>query len=122
MHGARMQLGQAMTKEREKTTILATPNAESSMVAYVVALIRLLFLQSHLTFIQGYQGYDSQTYEADPTVSYSQKSQNQSHGAATGSAAAGGFGKKRQASSEPSPHVIFLGLDPDFSEADVCRL
>jgi hypothetical protein len=29
-------------------------------------------------------------------------------------------GKKRLVPSEPSPHVIFLGLDPDFSEADVC--
>ena len=30
-------------------------------------------------------------------------------------------GKKRQVPSEPSPHVIFLGLDPDFTEADVRR-
>ena len=29
--------------------------------------------------------------------------------------------KKRLVPSEPSSHVIFLGLDPDFSEADVCR-
>lgn len=35
---------------------------------------------------------------------------------------AAGFAKKRLAPSEPSPHVIFLGLDPDFTEADVCRL
>ena len=34
----------------------------------------------------------------------------------------GGFVKKRLVPSEPSPHVIFLGLDPDFTEADVCRL
>ncbi|KAH7930906.1 hypothetical protein BV22DRAFT_1078286 [Leucogyrophana mollusca] len=27
--------------------------------------------------------------------------------------------KKRLVPSEPSPHVIFLGLDPDFSEADL---
>ena len=33
-----------------------------------------------------------------------------------------GFNKKRLVPSEPSPHVIFLGLDPDFTEADVCRL
>lgn len=32
----------------------------------------------------------------------------------------GGFNKKRLIPSEPSPHVIFLGLDPDFTEADVC--
>ncbi|PPQ89061.1 hypothetical protein CVT25_006433 [Psilocybe cyanescens] len=31
---------------------------------------------------------------------------------------AGGFVKKRLVPSEPSPHVIFLGLDPDFTEAD----
>jgi hypothetical protein len=31
-------------------------------------------------------------------------------------------GKKRLVPSEPSPHVIFLGLDPAFTEADVCRL
>ncbi|TFK72554.1 hypothetical protein BDN72DRAFT_887183 [Pluteus cervinus] len=30
-----------------------------------------------------------------------------------------GFNKKRQTPSEPSPHVIFLGLDPDFNEADL---
>ena len=30
--------------------------------------------------------------------------------------------KKRLVPSEPSPHIIFLGLDPDFTEADVCRL
>ncbi|KAJ3565270.1 hypothetical protein NP233_g7739 [Leucocoprinus birnbaumii] len=30
-----------------------------------------------------------------------------------------GFNKKRLIPSEPSPHVIFLGLDPDFTEADV---
>lgn len=27
--------------------------------------------------------------------------------------------KKRMQASEPSPHVIFLGLDPDFTESDV---
>jgi RNA-binding protein 5/10 len=27
--------------------------------------------------------------------------------------------KKRLAPSEPSPHVIFLGLDTDFTEADL---
>jgi hypothetical protein len=32
------------------------------------------------------------------------------------------FKGKRLLPSEASPHVIFLGLDPDFTEADVCRL
>ena len=27
---------------------------------------------------------------------------------------------KRIVASEPSEHVIFLGLDPDFMESDVC--
>ncbi|KAJ2917647.1 hypothetical protein MD484_g2789, partial [Candolleomyces efflorescens] len=39
-----------------------------------------------------------------------------------GGGGGGGFTKKRIAPSEPSPHVIFLGLDPDFTEADVRRL
>ncbi|KAJ6611748.1 hypothetical protein B0H10DRAFT_2054936 [Mycena sp. CBHHK59/15] len=33
--------------------------------------------------------------------------------------AGGAFVKKRLQPSEPSPHVIFLGLDPDFTEADL---
>ncbi|KAK0210530.1 hypothetical protein DFS33DRAFT_1370964 [Desarmillaria ectypa] len=32
---------------------------------------------------------------------------------------AGGFPKKRLQPSDPSPHVIFLGLDTDFTEADL---
>lgn len=28
---------------------------------------------------------------------------------------------KRMMASEASQHVIFLGLDPDFMESDVCR-
>lgn len=31
----------------------------------------------------------------------------------------GAASKKRLVPSEASPHVIFLGLDPDFNEADV---
>ncbi|EAU88125.2 hypothetical protein CC1G_03797 [Coprinopsis cinerea okayama7 len=37
-----------------------------------------------------------------------------------GGGGGGGHPKKRLLPSEPSPHVIFLGLDPDFTEADVC--
>ena len=31
----------------------------------------------------------------------------------------GTYNKKRMVPSDPSPHVIFLGLDPDFTESDV---
>lgn len=34
----------------------------------------------------------------------------------------GPYNKKRMVPSEPSPHVIFLGLDPDFTESDVSRV
>lgn len=30
-----------------------------------------------------------------------------------------GYNKKRLVPSEASPHVIFLGLDPDFTESDL---
>lgn len=69
--------------------------------------------------LQGFQGYDtSQThddggYDRGHAQDYLQEERPQRTGFA---------GKKRLTPSEPSPHVIFLGLDPDFTEADVCSL
>ncbi|KNZ81458.1 RNA-binding protein 5-A [Termitomyces sp. J132] len=65
----------------------------------------------------GFQAYDtSQAYDtyvhdrnqqsADQSQDYGQDDRHQRN-------------KKRLVPSEPSPHVIFLGLDPDFTEADV---
>ena len=62
---------------------------------------------------QGYQGYDAGAMGEDYSAGY------EAHGGRN-AGAAGGFPKKRLLPSEPSPHVIFLGLDPDFTEADVC--
>ncbi|KAG6334939.1 hypothetical protein ID866_4156 [Astraeus odoratus] len=55
-------------------------------------------------------GYDQYQNKHD----YSQDNTDVRHGKGFSS-------KKRLVPSEPSAHVIFLGLDPDFSEADVCR-
>ncbi|KAF9264920.1 hypothetical protein L218DRAFT_972483 [Marasmius fiardii PR-910] len=61
----------------------------------------------------GYQAYDnSQAYEEtgyDTNYSHNQHGQGQ------------GFQHKgpKKRPSDPSPHVIFLGLDPDFTEADL---
>ncbi|GLB35284.1 putative glycine rich nucleic binding domain containing protein [Lyophyllum shimeji] len=69
----------------------------------------------------GFQGFDApQTYEdsshdrsnrqaGDHFQDYGQDDRHQRPG----------FNKKRLIPSEPSPHVIFLGLDPDFTEADL---
>ncbi|KIK63865.1 hypothetical protein GYMLUDRAFT_95422 [Collybiopsis luxurians FD-317 M1] len=59
----------------------------------------------------GYQGYD-------PSQAYEEYGQDHSQGQ-QGRGAAGGYPKKRLQPSEPSPHVIFLGLDPDFTESDL---
>jgi hypothetical protein len=74
---------------------------------------------------QGYEAYDStHSYTDGPYAddgsgqAYAAQGQGSRHRA---SAPAGDFPKKRLQASEPSPHVIFLGLDPDFTEADVCR-
>lgn len=70
-------------------------------------------------FIQGYESSQAYAEGSYDTASYGRQSdalQDQQRGAG------GGFPKKRLQPSEPSPHVIFLGLDPDFTEADVCRL
>ncbi|KAF5376549.1 hypothetical protein D9757_008286 [Collybiopsis confluens] len=60
----------------------------------------------------GYQGYD-------PSQALDEYSQDHSQGQQA-RGPAGGYPKKRLQPSEPSPHVIFLGLDPDFTESDVC--
>ncbi|KAG2115341.1 uncharacterized protein F5147DRAFT_676957 [Suillus discolor] len=64
--------------------------------------------------------YQEYSYEA----SYNQQSQSRpqdfAHDQSHDDKHQKGFqGKKRLVPSEPSPHVIFLGLDPDFSEADL---
>ena len=73
-----------------------------------------------LNLLQGYdasQPYDGTNYDAGYSQSeHSQDYQNEDRSQQRG------FNKKRLVPSEPSPHVIFLGLDPDFTEADVCRL
>ena len=79
-----------------------------------------------LILVQGYdtpQNWDEGSH--DPSY-YSQEyghDGRSSRGGFTGGdgIGRGGFhnNKKRIVPSEPSPHVIFLGLDPDFTEADV---
>ncbi|KAJ8583547.1 hypothetical protein M405DRAFT_866953 [Rhizopogon salebrosus TDB-379] len=68
-------------------------------------------------------GYDaSHTYEESGYETYNQQSQGkpQDYAQDYDDRHQKGFQtKKRLVPSEPSPHVIFLGLDPDFSEADL---
>ncbi|KAJ2930065.1 hypothetical protein H1R20_g7033, partial [Candolleomyces eurysporus] len=78
---------------------------------------------------QGYSGnhgYDDSGYGGGYGHGHGrhQDYNNQDHGYDDRPRGGGGGGppKKRMAPSEPSPHVIFLGLDPDFTEADVRRL
>ncbi|KAI0317768.1 hypothetical protein OF83DRAFT_1163779 [Amylostereum chailletii] len=81
------------------------------------------------------QGWDDSSYDAgqyqQPLVATTQQPYAQDDrpprggfnlgGTSTSGTASGGFqgNRKRLAPSEPSPHVIFLGLDPDFTEADL---
>ncbi|KAJ4501662.1 hypothetical protein C8R41DRAFT_976616 [Lentinula lateritia] len=68
----------------------------------------------------GYQGYDGPQahedykYDANYTRQGPGFPQDQS-----GRGGGPGHPKKRLQPSEPSPHVIFLGLDPDFTESDL---
>jgi RNA-binding protein 5/10 len=91
---------------------------------------------------QGYQGHEgAQGYDDSSSGAYGhnrqqdyghhhhqqqqqhyQRDQDYGHDDRGRGGNGGGFPKKRLQPSEPSPHVIFLGLDPDFTEADVCRL
>ena len=59
-----------------------------------------------------FQGYDGQKAYDDHSGGYSKRN-DQGYGGGEG------YNKKRLVPSEASPHVIFLGLDPDFTESDV---
>ncbi|OBZ75616.1 hypothetical protein A0H81_04710 [Grifola frondosa] len=63
------------------------------------------------------QGYDDSGYDASfgqgRQTDYAQDYPDDRH------QRGGPHGKKRLVPSDPSPHVIFLGLDPDFTEADL---
>jgi hypothetical protein len=82
---------------------------------------------SSASLIFPFQGFDSSyAYEDSAQGStyhhkneYQDYGQDERHRDRTGPGANSGFNKKRLIPSEPSPHVIFLGLDPDFTEADV---
>ncbi|TFK42869.1 hypothetical protein BDQ12DRAFT_732461 [Crucibulum laeve] len=73
----------------------------------------------------GFQGYDgTQPYDETAYAGASQYNRQIDHTHDNGQedrrgGGGAGFAKKRLAPSEPSPHVIFLGLDPDFTEADL---
>ncbi|PFH47056.1 hypothetical protein AMATHDRAFT_68521 [Amanita thiersii Skay4041] len=62
--------------------------------------------------------YDDAVYENTPQIRQSDHQEHPHDTRPRGSGAGSGF-KKRLTPSEPSPHVIFLGLDPDFTEADL---
>lgn len=85
--------------------------------------VRIHTLPSYSCYLPqyDYQGFDS-SYAYDDGAqnsAYYHKSDYQDYGQDDRHRGGGGFGKKRLIPSEPSPHVIFLGLDPDFTEADV---
>ncbi|KAF9451221.1 hypothetical protein P691DRAFT_797096 [Macrolepiota fuliginosa MF-IS2] len=65
------------------------------------------------------QGFDSSYAHEDSNSGYYHKTDYQDYGQDDRRGGGGGFNKKRLIPSEPSPHVIFLGLDPDFTEADL---
>ncbi|KAJ7172735.1 hypothetical protein C8R46DRAFT_1190468 [Mycena filopes] len=64
------------------------------------------------SYAYGENSYDTSSYGG-------RSDQQQDHTQRGGGGAAAPFVKKRLQPSEPSPHVIFLGLDPDFTEADL---
>lgn len=92
------------------------------------------FMNDSIDTSQGYQGYSSNNAYDDSGYGGGGhgRHNNQDYdygyeerparGGGGGGGGAGGYPKKRLMPSEPSPHVIFLGLDPDFTEADVCGL
>lgn len=114
---------QEQTFEVEKKTTTGTVNEENSTLGFVSSV---RYFGPILTPEQGYQGYEAQAYDETgyDTAHAQHKPQEfaQDRGQQRTVGVGGAFAKKRLLPSDASPHVIFLGLDPDFTEADVCRL
>jgi hypothetical protein len=91
---------------------METANDGNSTLEYILSPV-LSSCPPRLTRFKAYQAHDS--FAADS--GYEDHGQDRSQRGGPG----GGFAKKRLVPSEPSPHVIFLGLDPDFTESDVRR-
>ncbi|KAG7452731.1 uncharacterized protein BT62DRAFT_24136 [Guyanagaster necrorhizus] len=67
----------------------------------------------------GYQGYDAYSNYEEGAYDSTAAPRPSAQDFGQPRNAAGGFPKKRLQPSDPSPHVIFLGLDTDFTEADL---
>jgi hypothetical protein len=114
-HGIMVVAGRMFARGTRITTTRG--NVESITTGSVTFNIGICL---KLNLLQGYdtsQAYDETTYDA----SYGQGEHSQDY-LNDDRSQQRGFNKKRLVPSEPSPHVIFLGLDADFTEADVCRL
>jgi RNA-binding protein 5/10 len=89
--------------------------------------VRVCITMSDFTCSFTLQGYDNQPYDdAGYDAGYGPHNQGRhtdyTPDHSNDDRPGKGFqSKKRLVPSEASSHVIFLGLDPDFSEADVCR-
>jgi len=115
MHG----LAKTIDLLAENTTITVRERDASSTMVYVFVL---LFVVWDLLIQSRPKGYDT-TRGIEDNTTYSDTNRQHDWGQEDRSRGGGvNFPKKRLVPSEPSPHVIFLGLDPDFTEADVCRL
>ena len=101
--------------------IMVTERGANSTTVYVASAnqnVELISVQSY----DASRSYEEQSSQSDSHArqyDWSHQDRGQEDRSRGGT---GAFGKKRLVPSEPSPHVIFLGLDPDFTEADVCRL
>ena len=116
--------GLAMTIDllAKNTTIMARERDANLTMVYVLSYSSWLpwgfLIQNGPKGYDTTRGFEDNTTYTDPNR---QHDWSQDRGQEDRSRGVGGP-KKRLVPSEPSPHVIFLGLDPDFTEADVCRL
>jgi hypothetical protein len=95
----------------ETRTTIVRESVESITTGFVTSALAGAYLNLNLL-----QGHDASQHYDD--AGYGKGEHSQDHPSDDRSQQRG-FNKKRLVPSEPSPHVIFLGLDPDFTEADV---
>ncbi|KAG6853703.1 hypothetical protein C0991_002239 [Blastosporella zonata] len=87
-----------------------------TLLCFNKLLVQLILSPQGFQAYNAGQGYDYSSHDRNnyqgPAEHFQDQGQDDRHSKP-------GFTKKRLAPSEPSPHVIFLGLDPDFTEADL---
>ena len=101
--------------------MVATGKEENTIMEFALKSVEWLYpVLTFKTFQQAHS--DAFTSQYDENYGQSSYTYHEHSGGHNDDKSKGVQNRKRHVASEPSSHVIFLGLDTDYTEADVCLL